>query len=277
MADIPTPDQEQAPSADDQLRQKLLGRIAVAAIVIVGLLGSLAMFDALYGPATPTKVASAPPLPATAPAPAAPVTPSEPAAAAATPPVTEPASTDTARAETPADGKAAVPVPPLVDNTPPKLAAAPATSVAPEGSRSTGAPPLAPLPPEKPLTKPASPRQAAIRPSEPAAQAVAPTTRPDAQRELARSQWSGSRGAPASKPLSQPATAARQFALQLGVFNNLANAEDLRAKLELHGIPSTIEARVQVGPFKTREDVESAREKLKALGMDSGIMISLRK
>jgi cell division protein FtsN len=34
---------------------------------------------------------------------------------------------------------------------------------------------------------------------------------------------------------------------------------------------------VQVGPFKTREEIESARAKLRALGMDPGIMISMRK
>jgi DedD protein len=137
-----------------------------------------------------------------------------------------------------------------------------------------------------------------IRPSEPAAQVPPPMAlRPDPQREIARAPLGGfNNKAPASRPLTQPIQSAqpgqtveaatsspsgrsvlRQFALQLGVFNNLANAEELRAKLELQGIPSTIEARVQVGPFKTREEIESARAKLRALGMDPGIMISMRK
>ena len=72
-------------------------------------------------------------------------------------------------------------------------------------------------------------------------------------------------------------TGERRFALQMGVFGNLANAEDLRAKLELHGIPSSIEARVHVGPFRTREEADAARAKLKELGLDPGLLVSVRK
>jgi len=60
--------------------------------------------------------------------------------------------------------------------------------------------------------------------------------------------------------------------VQAGVFADAQRAEELRAKLTLNGIPSTMEARVQVGPFKTREEAESAREKMKALGID-GILL----
>jgi DedD protein len=63
----------------------------------------------------------------------------------------------------------------------------------------------------------------------------------------------------------------------MGVFSNLANAEDLRAKLELHGIPSTIEARVRVGPFATKEEADSARAKLKELGLDGGLLVTMKK
>jgi DedD protein len=42
----------------------------------------------------------------------------------------------------------------------------------------------------------------------------------------------------------------------------------LHAKLSLAGIPSTLEARVQVGPFKTRQEAEAARAKLKGLGIE---------
>ncbi|MDQ5878038.1 MAG: hypothetical protein QG638_770, partial [Pseudomonadota bacterium] len=62
------------------------------------------------------------------------------------------------------------------------------------------------------------------------------------------------------------------FAVQAGVFADAQHAEELRAKLTLNGIPSTMEARVQVGPFKTREEAEAARQKLKALGID-GILL----
>jgi cell division protein FtsN len=63
------------------------------------------------------------------------------------------------------------------------------------------------------------------------------------------------------------------FALQAGVFADPRRAEELHAKLTLEGIPSTIEARVQVGPFKTKEEAEIAREKMKALGIDA-VMLS---
>ena len=62
----------------------------------------------------------------------------------------------------------------------------------------------------------------------------------------------------------------------MGVFNNVANAEDLRAKLELNGIPATIEARVQVGPFASREEAEAARAKLKELGLDGGLLLTMK-
>lgn len=270
MTATPTPDQEPAPTDDDALRKRLLGRIAVAAVIIVGLLGSLAMFDALYAPNPPAKIAQAPALPSPPPAAVVPpVTPTE-EAKPGEPAAGEPASTTTAEPATAAATPGAAP-----DATVPTVVA----KATPEQTSSVGAPPLVPLPPEKPLTKPATGRQAMIRPSEPALQLPPPmASRPDPQREIARAPLGGQRNAPASRPLTQSVqTSSRQFALQLGVFNNLANAEELRAKLELQGIPSTIEARVQVGPFKTREEIESARQKLRALGMDPGIMISLRK
>lgn len=63
------------------------------------------------------------------------------------------------------------------------------------------------------------------------------------------------------------------FALQAGVFSDLRLAEELHAKLTLNGIPSTFEARVQVGPFKTREEAEAARGKMKVLGIDAVLLM----
>jgi len=62
------------------------------------------------------------------------------------------------------------------------------------------------------------------------------------------------------------------YAVQAGVFADARHAEELRAKLTLSGIPSTLEARVQVGPFRTREEAMAAQEKLKALGID-GVLL----
>ena len=62
------------------------------------------------------------------------------------------------------------------------------------------------------------------------------------------------------------------FALQAGVFADPRRAEELHARLTLEGIPATIETRVQVGPFKTRQEADAAREKLKAMGVDTVLL-----
>lgn len=59
------------------------------------------------------------------------------------------------------------------------------------------------------------------------------------------------------------------FLLQAGVFSSAQRAEELHARLTLSGVPSTLETRVQVGPFRTRQEAEAAQEKLRQLGVDS--------
>lgn len=234
----PTSTPETSSTDDSALKRRLLNRIAVAAVVMVGLLGSLAIFDAINAPVAPgpVRTAAAPP----------------PEAPAARPE----AATEAKPAEAPAVVAKAEPPAPAV----------------PEATSSPGAPPLQPLPAEKPLTKPATGRAASLRPSEPVSPAAAPAARPDPARELAAAP--APRRATPSRPLTQAAE--RQYALQMGVFNNVANAEDLRAKLELNGIPATIEARVHVGPFASREEVEAARAKLKELGLDGGLLLTMK-
>lgn len=260
MNETPTPETDS--TAEDALKRRLLNRIAIAAVVVVALLGSLAVFDAIYAPSQPAtvKTAALPP-------------------GSETPAATEPAKEQPAvvpAAETkPAESAAG----PVAETKPESAAVAKAEEApVPEGTASTAAPPLQPLPPEKPLTRPASSRPVSIRPSEPvppaASPAASPAARPEPARELAQSH-TAPRPAPASRPIS--GTGERRFALQMGVFGNLANAEDLRAKLELHGIPSSIEARVHVGPFRTREEADAARAKLKELGLDPGLLVSVRK
>ncbi|MCG3168373.1 MAG: hypothetical protein DPW12_03695 [Rhodocyclaceae bacterium] len=82
--------------------------------------------------------------------------------------------------------------------------------------------------------------------------------------------------APAAKP--DPATViARSYRLQMGVFTSASNAEELHARLEKAGIPSYIESRVQVGPFKTQKEADEARRKLKELGLGPGLLIPPQK
>ncbi|MBU0751826.1 MAG: SPOR domain-containing protein [Gammaproteobacteria bacterium] len=221
--------QESATPAQDEevLKKRLLNRLAIAGVVVVALLGSLAVFDAMYvAPPPPQPVAKALP-------------PAEPLREEAPTVATEPqqvASQEVAKEE---------PV------------------VVPENT-------AIPARPMKPLTPPATARQATIRPSQPQAMA-----RPDPSREIAETQ--ATTAGSLSKPLARAAQSARQYVLQMGVFHSVANAEELRAKLELNGIPAQIEARVQVGPFKTREEAAAAREKLRAIGLDNGILTAIGK
>jgi DedD protein len=223
-----------APADEDEaLKKRLLGRIAIAGIVVVALLGGLAVFEALRVETAPVRVAKAPPVP-------------EPAKEAAKEPTKEasPPSEPTKEPEPAAE--------------PGKEAAKPAEPAAvPEHTAAVPAMP-------KPLTPPASAKPAMVKPSE-----LLSAPRPPAP--------AASIPAAPAKPLAQALRTPPRFVVQMGVFNNLANAEELRAKLELNGIPAQIEARVQVGPFATREEADAAREKLRALGLDSGILTAIRK
>jgi DedD protein len=234
-------EQTQTTPDDDALKHRLLGRIAVAGVVIVGLLGGLAVFDAMNTP--PAKVATAPPTP-----------------------IAAPAENAAAKAESPK----AVEKPPETAVAESKLAAEP------ERSESTAAPAFTEPKvegKERPLTKPATAQQAMHKPSEPV---VVP--RPDPVHEIARNQDAvAAHHAPASRPLAQVAEAARQYLFQLGVFNNTANAEELRAKLTLAGIPAVLETRVQAGPFASRKEADDARKKLVELAMQPGPIVATKK
>lgn len=200
---------------DDALRKRLLSRIAVAGVAIVGLLGGLAVYDSLNKP-------HAPAMPPMAAAPAEP------------PPAVE---------EKPAEEK-------------PEHAPATTDEAVPERSETA----LAPPPAAKPLTAPASPRKAAMKPGEPA---------------IVRSEPKGTAPAhaPASRPLTRTTETARRYLVQVGVFGNHANAEELVTKLQAAGIPAQIESRVQVGPFASRAEADAARAKLKSLGIADGLLV----
>lgn len=223
-------------SNDSALRKKLLSRIAVAGVVILGLLGGLAVFDVLNKPAAPT-------LPKMA---AAPIEP--PAAIEPAKPEAQPAAEE--KKEEVAEG-----VPERTED---------AVSVLPAG---------------KPLTLPATPRTASIKPPPPA---VVPA-KPDLKQEIAKAipERTAPAGAPApaasaSKPLTPAAQiveGAKRFLVQVGVFSNHANAEELVTRLQAAGIPAQVESRVQVGPFASRTEADAARAKLKSMGIDDGLLV----
>ncbi len=222
---------------DSALKKKLLSRIAVAGVVILGLLGGLAVFDVLNKPQAPTmpKMATAP--------------------------IESPAPAESAKPE----GHS-------------QVAGQKEETAAAVPERTEDA--VSQLPAGKPLTLPATPRAASIKPPPPA---VVPP-KPDLRHELAKAL--PERGAPvatppasaaapaaASKPFAEAVEGAKRFLVQVGVFSNHANAEELRGKLQAAGIPAQIESRVQVGPFATRAEADAARAKLKGMGIDDGLLV----
>jgi cell division protein FtsN len=243
MAELDEKETPQADPADvDQiLRKRLLGRLAVAAVVIVALLGGLKLFDSFNAKLE---------------APVKQVARVEPP----TRPIEKPAVEE--QATEPQEEKAA------------EKAEAAKEEPAAEPERTEAPTTVARA--ERPLTVPATPQRAMMRPGEP----VAAVRKPEAAKEIARALppvRTKEQPALASRPIARAVEASRQFLLQVGVFNNLANAEELRTRIEGAGIPAHIEARVQVGPFASRQEAEQAREKLKSIGVEPGIIMAGRK
>jgi len=63
--------------------------------------------------------------------------------------------------------------------------------------------------------------------------------------------------------------------VQLGVFASLEHAQALQGKLKEQGIPTTLETRVIVGPFRDRTEADATQKKLNALGI--GGLVAQRK
>lgn len=231
---------------EDNLKQKLVMRVAFAGVLIAMLLAALALIDYLGQPGE-EPAASGPSY--TAPVPVAkkevtqPVKPTVPE-----PPA--PAAVETAAA-TPAPAEGAPAAPPATGDAPPK----------PEVS----AQPTLPATQGKAAATTPAPRATKAMPETPA-EGTSASTSAVAEKPAAP--------AAAATPAAPPAPPRlfSGFAVQAGVFSDAQRAEELRAKLTLNGIPSTMEARVQVGPFKTREEAEAARQKMKTLGID-GILL----
>lgn len=76
-------------------------------------------------------------------------------------------------------------------------------------------------------------------------------------------------GSSKNHTLTGPSRLFTSYLVQAGVFSNHGRAEELQALLIANGIPSTLETRVQVGPFKNKAEADAARSKLKLLGVES--------
>lgn len=229
---------ERSATADDtaEIKHKLAMRMLFAGVMIVALLGGLALFD--YYSAQPEPEVAAPPQ-FTEPVPVAkkmvtqPVTPPVAAPEAAAPAETKPVEPEATSA--PVDKHA-----PRVDAPPPPVVAA---------QPSVPRKPAAPVHSASPVSTEAS---------------APPTPTPPAPSESAVS--------PTTPAVPTPPRLFSGYALQAGVFADPRRAEELQARLVEAGIPATIEARVQVGPFKTRAEANAARAKLNALGIESVLL-----
>jgi DedD protein len=253
-------DNSQTANADDDLKRKLVLRVVFAGFLIATLLGVLAFIDHLGKPSEDV-VASGPTY--TAPVPVAPrkevsqpVKPAESPTAAELP-------KEVVSAPPPPVVEAPTTLPPAADTQPAATPRPASRSTSTQSARSTQPAVATPAEGTSAASSATSSSQFMPEPAKPAASAQA----------AAQSQETRSSSAERLPPA--PPRLFSGFAVQAGVFADAQHAEELRAKLTLNGIPSTMEARVQVGPFKTREEAEAARQKLKALGVE-GILLPPR-
>lgn len=217
------------------LKRKLAWRMGFAGLMIVALLGTLVLFDRLGAPdeAASTAPRFSEPVPVQKKEVTQPVKPAD------APPAEEQKAAELE--------ESAVPVDKSVPPPRPEVASQP--SLPKTGAR-----------PAPPPNRPSVPDQAAAPvPLLPAAPRAVPAGKAEEPAVVIRQ-------APSAPRLFSG------YALQAGVFSDPRRAEELHARLTLNGIPSSIEARVQVGPFKSREEAEAAREKLKALDIDAVLL-----
>lgn len=236
-----------------QLKNTLLKRMALASGLILALLGSLALFDHL---GTPEESANNAPRFTSA----VPVSKKE--SAQATPQPAEPTPITNTSAEEPT-----------------KTEAESSASAQPQPSSSEKLPPPEiRAQPSLPITPAAAPKSNTSNTPSASNTASAPKTAKNntaASEEVTRAPENNI--VPASKhstnnppsPTKPQTSALGRYLLQVGVFSETQRAEALQAQLSLNGITSTLETRVQVGPFKTRQEAETAQRKMKSLGLDA--------
>jgi DedD protein len=274
--DFSPPPGEENESA--RIRRKLLWRMGVAGLMIVALLGGLALFDHLataprepeYVPPRFTEPVPVPPKPVTQTlGPVVPVPPPEEDGNEETGKPLQTSDTSVPEATTapviPVDAPSAELAPPMspdVTARPASNRAATKPSPRAAATARPAAPPSVPSPPpaaraeQKTGQEPASPHAETPHSEAPRAEA----SRPEATRALPSRQAS---------MLPQPLPG---YTLQAGVFTDPRRAEEIHTRLAQAGIPVTLETRVLVGPFRNRNEAESARAKMKAMGIDALLM-----
>ncbi|HRF04721.1 MAG TPA: SPOR domain-containing protein [Accumulibacter sp.] len=230
------------------LKRQLLWRMGLAGLMILALLGVLALFDYANAPDDwQTGQQFTEPVP---------VRKREPVQAltAAETPLASPVEEPPAASEQAAASEAASEVAsdPGAESSPAKKTDA--------GSIQARAPKAAAAAGDSALPVPPPPPRVAATPALPP-----PATRPTASSAIAAT--------PPPSVVEPPPTVAVRlvsgYIVQSGLFSDLALAEEWQARLAQEGIPATLEARLQIGPFKNRAEAEAARRQLKRLGIDA--------
>lgn len=231
------------------LRGKLVGRLAVAGLLVALLLGVLAFFDHLANsPEEPEERVFAERVP---------VAPKKE--------MSQPVKPAENLPEPPAPEKAEPPVEPP---PPPQVEAKPQVAATPEaGPEKRPAVAVAKPVPAQPASPPPVVPEATSAPSN-----IVPPPRATAPAEPLPAKPPAhivDHKPPASASPSGLTRLFSGFVLQAGVFTSVQRAEELHARLTLSGVPSTLETRVQVGPFRTKQEAEAAQAKLKELGVET--------
>ena len=261
------------------IKRKLAKRMGIAGLMIVGLLGGLAVFDRLSAP-NESDVPPAPqfsePVPVAKKVQTQPVTPAAPTVEA---PKENKVVAEPEFSGPPADKSGAglgLPPPPEVMNQPviPHAKIPVGNPVSGTAQPALGPEPVKVVKPARPLET-AKPVEASKGP-EPVKQAE--SSRPAVANKAPEPETQTRAVVESSEPpvaVAPPVTPSRLFsgyALQVGVFSDPRRAEELHARLTQEGIPAFIEARVEVGPFKNKEEADAARAKLNALGIESVLL-----
>lgn len=181
------------------------------------------------------------------------------------PPMPSAAEVEASIAEPPSDG----------EDTPaaPERTSAPALVDAAE--RADDAPPPAEGSPRLVLGRDSA------APAEPVAAAGEPRTstrdiKPSANAQVSTGAAPAKAPAEAKAPDAAKAQVTDGYLVQLGVFVSPDNARALHDKVEALGIPTRIESRVVVGPFRNRVQAKEAREKLRTSGLGKGLVLPSR-
>jgi cell division septation protein DedD len=124
------------------------------------------------------------------------------------------------------------------------------------------------------LPPPHEPSQALIAPPPPASEPVAAALHPPPAALPPLPLVINEADKPAPPPatvrnLPPPASDSAAYLVQAGVFTSPANARSLQQRLAKAGIRAKVETRVQLGPYKDKQEAEQAVTKLKKLGVNA--------